>query len=130
MRKSLSKRNILRLAKSEHPVEQVAGEDDEQGDGAEEDADESPRHHLLEQRGTQLHQAFRSGLSHYFGPIRFNLCDPEYGTLLAEEELFHPRYNRHRCAECTMAFACAGCGNCGRCKDVELVDLNNIWVPE
>ena len=34
------------------------------------------------------------------------------------------------CAECTMAFACAGCGNCGRCKDVELVDLNNIWVPE
>ena len=36
--------------------------------------------------------------------------------------------NLHRCAECTMAFACAGCGNCRRCKDVELVDLSNILV--
>ena len=88
------------------------------------------RSYRIPDQKTQLHQAFRSGLSHYFGPIRFNLYDPEYGTLLAEEELFHPRYNRHRCAECTMAFACAGCGNCGRCKDVEMVDLDNIWVPE
>ena len=88
------------------------------------------RSYRIPDQKMQLHQAFRSGLSHYFGPIRFNLYDPEYGTLLAEEELFHPRYNLHRCAECTMAFACAGFGNCGRCKEVELVDLNIIWVPE
>ena len=46
------------------------------------------------------------------------------------DETFKDAEGGHRCAECTMAFACAGCGNCGRCKDVELVDLNNIWVPE
>ena len=72
----------------------------------------------------------RSGLSHYFGPVRFKLYDPEYGTLLTPEELYHPRYNLHRCAECTMAFACAGCGQCGRCKEIYLVDLDEIWTPE
>ena len=88
------------------------------------------RSYRIPDQKTQLHQAFRSGLSHYYGPVRFNLYDPEYGTLLTEEELYHPRYNLHRCAECSMAFGCAGCGNCGRCKDVELVDLNEIWTPE
>jgi len=88
------------------------------------------RSYRIPDQKTQLHQAFHSGLSHYFGPIRFKLYDPEYGTLLTPEALYQPRYNRHRCAECTMAFACAGCGRCGRCKQVDLVDLDEIWTPE
>ena len=84
---------------------------------------------IPEQR-TQIQQAFKSGLSHYYGPIEFKLFDPDYGTPLTPEDLYRPQYNALRCNECTMAFACAGCSRCGKCKEVELVGLEAIWKPE
>jgi len=88
------------------------------------------RTYHIELQETQTRQAFRSGLSHYFGQPEYKLYHPDYGQLLSVKEIFHPQFNRYRCGECTMAFACVGCSNCGKCKDAELVGLDEIIRPE
>ncbi len=84
------------------------------------------RTYHIELQETQSRQAFRSGLSRYFGQPHYKLYDPMDGHLLTPDELFHPMFNRHRCNECSMSFACTGCHCCGKCKIVELVPLESI----
>ena len=83
------------------------------------------RYRIPDQK-TQLLQAYKSGLSHFYGEPHFNLYDPETGRLLSREELYQPQFNKFRCMECPMATTCPGCNKCGRCKEISLVDFGQV----
>jgi protein gp37 len=75
----------------------------------------------------QARQAYRSGLSHFFGKPKYKLLHPVDGHLLEGSELMVPRFNFHRCLECTSASTCrVGCGDCGSCQQVELVSMERL----
>ena len=54
---------------------------------------------------------------------KVRLYHPVDGHLLEEGELMVPRFNIHRCLECTSVPTCVGCTDCGSCKQVELVSM-------
>ena len=68
----------------------------------------------------------RSGLSRFFGKPKYKLYHPVDGHLLEEGELMVPRFNIHRCLECTSVPTCVGCTICGSCKQVELVSMERL----
>ena len=74
----------------------------------------------------QGRQAYRSGLSRFFGKPKYRLYHPVDGHLLEEGELMVPRFNIHRCLECTSVPTCVGCTDCGSCKQVELVSMERL----
>lgn len=80
----------------------------------------------IETQEMQGRQAYKSGLSHFFGKPNYKLYHPVDGHLLEEGELMVPRFNIHRCLECTSVPTCVGCGNCGNCKQVELVSMEKL----
>ena len=61
-----------------------------------------------------------------FGKPKYKLYHPVDGHLLEEGELMVPRFNIHRCLECTSAPLCVGCTDCGSCKQVELVSKERL----
>ncbi|MDO4216620.1 MAG: DUF5131 family protein [Bacteroidales bacterium] len=84
------------------------------------------RTYHIELQSTQSRQAFRSGLSHYFYRPEYKLYDPVDHHRLGPEELYTPMFNRYRCNECALAFACTGCQSCGKCQQVALVELEQL----
>jgi len=74
----------------------------------------------------QGRQAYRSGLSRFFGTPQYKLFHPVDGHLLEEGELMLPRFNIYRCLECTSVPTCIGCTDCGSCKPVELVSMERL----
>ena len=85
------------------------------------------RMYLIDSQQEQGRQAYRSGLSRFFGKPKYKLYHPVDGHLLEEGELMVPRFNVHRCLECTSAPTCIGCTNCGSCKQVELVSMERLF---
>ena len=75
---------------------------------------------------SQGRQAYRTGLSRFFGKPKYRLYHPVDGHLLEEGELMVPRFNVHRCLECTSVPMCVGCTDCGSCKQVELVSKERL----
>jgi protein gp37 len=84
------------------------------------------RMYLIDSQQEQGRQAYRSGLSRFFGKPKYKLYHPVDGHLLEEGELMVPRFNIHRCLECTSAPLCVGCTDCGSCKQVELVSMEQL----
>ena len=82
--------------------------------------------YLIDSQQEQGRQAYRSGLSRFFGKPKYKLYHPVDGHLLEEGELMVPRFNIHRCLECTSAPLCVGCTDCGSCKQVELVSMEML----
>ncbi len=81
----------------------------------------------IDSQELQGKQAYRSGLSHFFAQPKYKLYHPVDGHLLEESELMVPRFNIHRCMECTNAPTCrVGCNNCGSCKQVQLVSYEDL----
>lgn len=85
------------------------------------------RMYLIDSQQEQGRQAYRSGLSRFFGKPKYKLYHPVDGHLLEEGELMVPRFNIHRCLECTSAPTCIGCTDCGSCKQVELVSMERLF---
>jgi protein gp37 len=85
------------------------------------------RMYLIDSQQEQGRQAYRSGLSRFFGKPKYKLYHPVDGHLLEEGELMVPRFNIHRCLECTSAPLCVGCTDCGSCKQVELVSMERLF---
>ena len=83
--------------------------------------------YLIDSQQEQGRQAYRSGLSRFFGKPKYKLYHPVDGHLLEEGELMVPRFNIHRCLECTSAPLCVGCTDCGSCKQVELVSMERLF---
>ena len=84
------------------------------------------RTYHIDSQQEQGRQAYRSGLSRFFGKPKYMLYHPVDGHLLEEGELMVPRFNIHRCLECTSVPACVGCTDCGSCKQVELVSMERL----
>ena len=84
------------------------------------------RVYLIESQQEQGRQAYRSGLSRFFGKPEYKPCHPVDGHLLEEGELMVPRFNTYRCLECTSVPLCVGCTECGSCKQVELVSMERL----
>ena len=80
----------------------------------------------IDSQELQGRQAYRSGLSHFFDRSRYKLYHPADGHLLEDGELMVPRFNTHRCMECTSVPTCIGCTDCGNCKQVELVNMEEL----
>lgn len=74
----------------------------------------------------QAQQAYKSGLSHFFGKLQYKLYHPIYGHLLTPDELMKPRFNADRCVLCSNLDTCIGCVDCGSCKNARLVDYDEI----
>ncbi len=75
----------------------------------------------------QCLEAYKTGLSRYYGLPKHTLRDPKDQHILSDDELFVPMYNKHKCASCTRAPLCGGCDGCGYCKlPVELIHLEDI----
>ena len=74
----------------------------------------------------QGQQAYKSGLSCFFGQPEYKLYDPHDGHLLSEDELMKPVYNAGRCVTCSNFGTCIGCVDCGACKNVRLVSMDEI----
>lgn len=85
------------------------------------------RMYLIDSQQEQGRQAYRSGLSRFFGKPKYKFYHPVDGHLLEEGELMVPRFNIHRCLECTSAPTCIGCTDCGSCKQVELVSMERLF---
>jgi len=84
------------------------------------------RTYHIDSQQEQGRQAYRSGLSRFFGKPMYKLYHPVDGHLLEDGELMVPRFNIHRCLECTSAPTCVGCTDCGSCKQVELVSMESL----
>ena len=84
------------------------------------------RTYHIDSQQKQGRQAYRSGLSRFFGKPKYKLFHPVDGHLLEEGELMVPRFNTYRCLECTSAPTCVGCTDCGSCKQVELVSMERL----
>ena len=84
------------------------------------------RLYLIDSQQEQGRQAYRSGLSRFFGKPKYKLYHPVDGHLLEEGELMVPRFNIHQCLECTSVHTCVGCTKCGACKQVQLVSMERL----
>ena len=84
------------------------------------------RTYHLEMKDVQSSQAFKSGLSCFFGEPEYKLYDSYDGHLLAPHELMTRRYHAGKCSTCTMLDLCIGCVDCGNCKNVRLVGRDEI----
>ena len=84
------------------------------------------RTYHIDSHQEQGRQAYRSGLSLFFGKPKYRLYHPVDGHLLEEGELMVPRFNIHRCLECTSVPTCVGCTDCWACKQVELVSMERL----
>jgi len=84
------------------------------------------RTYHIDSQQEQGRQAYRSGLSRFFSKSKYKLYHPVDGHLLEEGELMVPRFNIHRCLECTSVPLCVGCTDCGACKQVELVSMARL----
>ena len=84
----------------------------------------------------QCLDAYRIGLSRFFGNPHYILRSPLDGHELSDKEIMQPVYNKDRCFQCTSMPVCTGCFNCGQCKDVVLVDAEGnptelkLYPPE
>ena len=74
----------------------------------------------------QSQQAYKSGLSCFFGKPEYKYYDSHDGHRLSENELMKNVYNADRCVTCSNLETCIGCVDCGSCKDVKLVSMEEI----
>ncbi|MBQ7496710.1 MAG: DUF5131 family protein [Selenomonas sp.] len=74
----------------------------------------------------QAEQAYKSGLSCFFGKPEYKLYAPLYGNRLVEDELLQPKFNRDRCLMCSNLHLCMGCVDCGSCENARLVGIEEI----
>ena len=84
------------------------------------------RTYHIDSQQEQARQAYRSGLSRFFGKPMYKLYHPVDGHLQEEGGLMVPRFNIHRCLECTSVPTCIGRTDCGACKQVELVSMERL----
>ena len=77
-------------------------------------------------KSIQGEQAYRSGLSRFFGLPEFRLYHPVSHRLLPHEALYQSKFNLHRCLRCNSLETCIGCQDCGSCKDVQLLTREEL----
>jgi len=80
--------------------------------------------HEIRSNSERAAWANRLGLSRYFGKPHYDLYNPYDGHMLADDELFRPVFNLHRCMQCPNRMICNGCDDCGKCEKVDLVDID------
>ena len=80
----------------------------------------------LEMKDLQATQAYKSGLSKFFGLPEYKLYSPYDGHLLSENELMKKVYNAERCLQCTNFEICIGCVDCGSCKNIKFVTHDEL----
>lgn len=87
--------------------------------------------HFIPKKADQSALAYLLQLSCKFYDVKFDLRDPDTGRLLADDELYQKRYNKHHCTFCANRMVCNGCSTCGNCcGPVELVTLEELWACE
>lgn len=85
------------------------------------------KNYHLEMKDLQATQAYKSGLSKFFGLPEYKLYDPIDHHRVSKLELMHPRYNAFKCVECSNFEICIGCVDCGICKKVRIVEKEEIY---
>ncbi len=84
------------------------------------------KQYLVDRQDIQKTQAYRSGLSRFYGAPEYKLYDPYDGHLLSKDELRTPMYHAEKCPTCPYFHLCVGCTDCGNCRNVRLVDYDTV----